>query len=75
VTVDKSITLQGLAGAVIDAGGCPIGVRMMADGATVEDLTVTVNGSAKASGSCRLPYRPPPTAPPGTSPPPCDHPV
>jgi nitrous oxidase accessory protein NosD len=45
VTVYKSITVQGLPGAVIDASGQPAGVRMAADGAKVEDLTVAVNNS------------------------------
>jgi nitrous oxidase accessory protein NosD len=43
VTVDKRITLQGQPGAVIDASGSPTGVSVMADGATVADLTVMVN--------------------------------
>ena len=45
VTVYKSITVQGLPGAVIDASGQPAGVRVAADGATVEDLTVEVSNS------------------------------
>jgi nitrous oxidase accessory protein NosD len=44
VTVYKSITLQGLPGAVIDANG-PVGVRVVADGATVKGLTVIVHNS------------------------------
>ena len=45
VTVYKSITLQGLPGAVIDASGSPVGVRVVTDGATVKGLTVVVNNS------------------------------
>ena len=47
VTVYKSITLQGLPGAVIDSSGWPVavGVRVAADGATVEGLTVVVHNS------------------------------
>ena len=45
VTVDKRITLRGLPGAVIDASR-PVGVRVVADGATVRGLTVIANGSA-----------------------------
>ena len=42
VTVDKRITLRGQQGAVIDASGWPTGVSVVADGATVADLTVMV---------------------------------
>jgi nitrous oxidase accessory protein len=43
VMVDKRITLLGWPGAVIDASGWPTGVSVMADGATVEGLTVVVS--------------------------------
>jgi nitrous oxidase accessory protein len=43
VAVDKRITLMGRPGAVIDASGWPTGVSVVADGATVEGLTVVVN--------------------------------
>jgi nitrous oxidase accessory protein NosD len=46
VTVYKSITLQGLPGAVIDASGWPVGVRVVANRATVAGLTVMVGPSA-----------------------------
>jgi hypothetical protein len=44
--VDKRITLRGRPGAVIDASGWPTGVSVVADGATVADLTVMVDNSA-----------------------------
>jgi nitrous oxidase accessory protein NosD len=44
VTVDKRITLRGLPGAVIDASG-PVGIRVVADGATIKGLTVIVHNS------------------------------
>jgi nitrous oxidase accessory protein len=46
VTVNKRITLLGRPGAVIDASGWPTGVSVVADGATVEGLTVLVNAPA-----------------------------